>query len=398
MQADVSENDEHNIEMGNQWYVYISVTLLLEILHLPVLHPLLDPLLVLLRGGGAAGVQRVVGPVHVGGLLGEVAHPAVLPGGGVAAHGGQHLGLVVSMLGKERIKGLVTHGWMKLMNTSILAITVVIVILKASDQMISWSKLTEVTEMGEASVGVSEGDSADDVIVTIILFFILTLGVGLAVAVLEPVLRSSRHTLTRPRSVCKEIVKICIGVHSTEFVVGRVRFFRTMISGSLVEMFVLVHLIMSTEHDIAVVNLVVVAGITERLRETAASEALERLGAGDAVHVEHVEHVADNLGLEVNCALDLALGDALHSLAYRSNNSNILAVKKHPRHLDVEQGDPHLVDEVQVDEVVGAGGEVRGACHSEGDLAADEGIVGTSLHLHAVRDDVQFLFFCNFHD
>ena len=98
--------------MGNQCYVYISVALLLEILESPVLHLLLDPLLVLLRGGGAAGVQRVVGPVHVGGLLGEVAHPAVLPGAGVAAHGGQHLGFVVSVLGKERVNGLVTHGWM----------------------------------------------------------------------------------------------------------------------------------------------------------------------------------------------------------------------------------------------------------------------------------------------
>ena len=66
MQADVSENDEHNIKPANRCYVYISVTLLLEILHVPVLHPLLDPLLVLLRCGGAAGVQRVVGPVHVG--------------------------------------------------------------------------------------------------------------------------------------------------------------------------------------------------------------------------------------------------------------------------------------------------------------------------------------------
>ena len=392
---------------------YINVTLLLEILHVPVLHLLLDSLLVLVRGGGAAGVQHVVGQVHGGGLLREEAHPAVLPGGG------QHLGLVSSMLGKERVDGLVAHGGGQLVCGVIasearqrrvsvqcsitviiiffaVVIIILLVILETSNVAVSWSKLTEGTVAG---VGVSGGHSVDDAIIMTVLF-ILTLGVGLAVAVLEPVLRSSRHTLTRPRSVCKEIVKICIGVHSTEFVVGRVRFFRTMISGSLVEMFVLVHLIMSTEHDIEVglVNLVVVAGITERLRETAASEALERLGAGDAVHVEHVEHVADNLGLEVNCALDLALGDALHSLAYRSNNSNILAVKKHPRHLDVEQGDPHLVDEVQVDEVVGAGGEVRGACHSEGDLAADEGIVGTSLHLHAVRDDVQFLFFCNFHD
>ena len=72
MQAYVNGNDENNIEQANRCYTYISVTLLLEILHLPVLHPLLDPLLVLLRGGGAAGVQRVVGPVHGGGLLGEV--------------------------------------------------------------------------------------------------------------------------------------------------------------------------------------------------------------------------------------------------------------------------------------------------------------------------------------
>ena len=117
----------------------------------------------------------------------------------------------------------------------------------------------------------------DAIIMTIILFF-LALGVRLAVAVLEPL----------------------------QFI------------ESLVEMFVLVLLVMSTEHDIDVglVNLVVVAGITERLRETAASEALERLGAGDAVHVEHIEQVSDNLGLEVDCALDLALGDTMHGLAF----------------------------------------------------------------------------------
>ena len=70
------------------------------------------------------------------------------------------------------------------MSASILAITIVIVILKASNQMISWSKLTEV---GVAGVGVSEGGSADDVIMTIILLFILTLGIRMTAAVLEPV-------------------------------------------------------------------------------------------------------------------------------------------------------------------------------------------------------------------
>ena len=93
------------------------------------------------------------------------------------------------MLGKERVKGLVTHGWMKLMSAPILAITIVIiVILKACDQMIGWSKLTEV---GVAGVGVSEGGSADDVIMSIILIFILALGVRIRFAVLEPVSRAS---------------------------------------------------------------------------------------------------------------------------------------------------------------------------------------------------------------
>ena len=99
----------------------------------------------------------------------------------------------MSMLGKERVKGLVTHGWMELVNTSILAITVVIVILKASDQMISWSKLTEV---GKAGVGVSEGDRADDVIMTIVLIFFLTLGVRMTAAMLEPVSHASGYALT----------------------------------------------------------------------------------------------------------------------------------------------------------------------------------------------------------
>ena len=190
----------------------ISVTLLLKILHLPVLHPLLDPLLVLLRGGGAAGVQRVVGPVHVGGLLGEVAHPAVLPGAGVAAHGGQHLGLVVSMLGKERVNGLITHGWVQFVSGALLSISIVIVILilKACNVVIGWSKLTKVSV---ARVGVSEGDSADDVIMTIVLVFILTLGVGMTAAILEPVSRSSGYALARPRSISNEIFDVFITVH-----------------------------------------------------------------------------------------------------------------------------------------------------------------------------------------
>ena len=98
------------------------------------------------------------------------------------------------MLGKERVKGLVTHGWMKFMSAPILAITnVIIVILKACDQMIGWSKLTKVSV---ARVGVSEGDSADDVIMTIVLVFILTLGVRMTAAILEPVSRSSGYALT----------------------------------------------------------------------------------------------------------------------------------------------------------------------------------------------------------
>ena len=178
-------NDENNIEQANRCYTYISVTLLLEILHLPVLHPLLDPLLVLLRGGGAAGVQRVVGPVHGGGLLGEGAHPAVHLSGGVAAHGGQHLGLVVSVLGEEWVNGLVTHGRVQFVSDALLPISIVrrFVILKASNEVVSWSELTEV---GEPGVGVSEGGSADDIIMTIILIFILALGVRMRLFVLEP--------------------------------------------------------------------------------------------------------------------------------------------------------------------------------------------------------------------
>ena len=72
-------------------------------------------------------------------------------------------------------------------------------------------------------------------------------------------------------------------------------------------------------------------------------------------------------------------------------------METHPCYLDVEQGDPHLVDEVQVDEVVGAGGQVRGARYGEGDLPADEGIVCSALHLDAVGDDVEVLFFFILH-
>ena len=95
----------------------------------------------------------------------------------------------MSVLGKEGVNGLVTHRRVQLVSGALLpvSIVIVIIILKASDQMISWSKLTEV---GEAGVGVSEGNGADDVIMTIVLF-ILTLGVGMTAAVLEPVSRAS---------------------------------------------------------------------------------------------------------------------------------------------------------------------------------------------------------------
>ena len=118
----------------------------------------------------------------------------------------------------------------------------------------------------------------------------------------------------------------------------------------------------------------------------------------DAVHIEIVVQVADYLGFEIDGSLNLALGHTLHSLAYCTNNTDILTVETHPCYLDVVQGDPHLVDEVQVDEVVGAGGQVRGARHSEGDLPADEGIVCTALHLNTVGDNVEVLFFFDLHD
>ena len=72
-------------------------------------------------------------------------------------------------------------------------------------------------------------------------------------------------------------------------------------------------------------------------------------------------------------------------------------METHPCYLDVEQGYPHLVDEVQVDEVVGAGREISGARHGKGDLPADESIVCSALHLNTVSDDVEILIFFNFH-
>ena len=72
-------------------------------------------------------------------------------------------------------------------------------------------------------------------------------------------------------------------------------------------------------------------------------------------------------------------------------------METHPCYLDVEQGDPHLVDKVQVNEVVGAGGQVRRARHGEGDLPADKGVVCSTLHLNTVGDDVEILFFFYLH-
>ena len=99
------------------------------------------------------------------------------------------------MLGKERVNGLITHGWVQFVSGALLSISIVIVILilKACNVVIGWSKLTKVSV---ARVGVSEGDSADDVIMTIVLVFILTLGVRMTAAILEPVSRSSGYALT----------------------------------------------------------------------------------------------------------------------------------------------------------------------------------------------------------
>ena len=52
---------------------------------------------------------------------------------------------------------------------------------------------------------------------------------------------------------------------------------------------------------------------------------------------------------------------------------------------------------VQVNVVVGAGGQVGGAGHGEGDLPTDEGVVGSSLHWSTVSHDVRLLFFRRFH-
>ena len=69
----------------------------------------------------------------------------------------------------------------------------------------------------------------------------------------------------------------------------------------------------------------------------------------------------------------------------------------HLCYLDVKEGYPHLVDEVQVHVVVGAGGQGGGARHSEGDSAADKRIFCSASDLHTIGDDVHFLLCFGFH-
>ena len=62
-------------------------------------------------------------------------------------------------------------------------------------------------------------------------------------------------------------------------------------------------------------------------------------------------------------------------------------MQTHPCYLYVQQRDPHLVDEVQVNVVVGAGGQGGSARHGEGDPLADEGLICSALHGDTIGND-----------
>ena len=118
-----------------------------------------------------------------------------------------------------------------------------------------------------------------------------------------------------------------------------------------------------------------------------ASEPSVGAGARNAVNIEKVEQVTNNFGPQVDSSLNSAIRDTLYGLLDEANSPHIVSMQTHPCYLYVHQGNPHLVDEVQVNVVVGAGGQGGGARHGEGDPLADEGVICSALDWDTVGDD-----------
>ena len=74
-------------------------------------------------------------------------------------------------------------------------------------------------------------------------------------------------------------------------------------------------------------------------------------GAGNTVHTKDAVEVANYLGLEMDGALDSALGDTLDGLLDAADSADIVAQEGHPGYLDVAERDSHFVDEIQVNKV-----------------------------------------------
>ena len=89
----------------------------------------------------------------------------------------------------------------------------------------------------------------------------------------------------------------------------------------------------------------------------------------------------------MNGALDTALVNTLNSLVNESNRAKVLPHVLHPRDLDPLQGDLHLVDKVQVNDVVCSMLECLGAGDSKRNLAAHKGEVHTISNFYLVCND-----------
>ena len=74
--------------------------------------------------------------------------------------------------------------------------------------------------------------------------------------------------------------------------------------------------------------------------------------ASNAIDIEETEEVPDNKNLKMDGSTDFPLVHTLNGLTDRSEVSNISAHANHPLDLHIPQGDLHLIDEFQVDQVL----------------------------------------------
>ena len=92
----------------------------------------------------------------------------------------------------------------------------------------------------------------------------------------------------------------------------------------------------------------------------------------------------------MDCALADSLDDTLDGLFDVSNRAQVLSLIPHAANLDLLQGDPHLVDKIQVNVIVSSVMKVVGAADGEGDLRTNKRKVCPTSDLGLVCVDGHF--------